>query len=71
MASGPAQITSADEETGEVVLQDAQDRTIHMLLGHVASQAMLRITTPGGEDITFVGCASTIGQPASPTGTPG
>jgi hypothetical protein len=71
LASGVAVITSADEDTGEIVLQDAAGTTIQLQLGHVAGQVLLRLTTPGGQDITFAGCASTLEQAAPAHDTAG
>jgi len=71
LASGVAVIRSADEETGEVALEDANGQAVHLLLGHVAGQLLMRLATPGGQDITYAGCASTLDQPAPARGTPG
>jgi hypothetical protein len=71
LASGVGVITGADEDTGEITLQDAAGVTVQLQLGHVAGQVLLRLTTPGGQDITFAGCASTLGQAAPAHDTAG
>jgi hypothetical protein len=71
LASGVGVITGADEDTGEITLQDAAGVTVQLQLGHVAGQVLLRLTTPGGQDITFAGCASTLGQAAAAHDTAG
>jgi hypothetical protein len=71
LASGVGVITSADEDTGEVVLQDAAGASIHLQLGHVAGQLLMRLTTPGGQDLTFAGCASTLQQAPPSQGATG
>lgn len=63
LASGVGVITAADEDTGEVTLEDAGGATVHLQLGHVAGQVLMRMTTPGGQNITFAGCASTLAPP--------
>jgi hypothetical protein len=71
LASGVGVIQSADDDTGEVALQDAHGQSIRLQLGHIAGQVLMRLTTPGGQDLTYAGCASTLTQPGPAAGTPG
>ncbi|MBS0385370.1 MAG: hypothetical protein JSS00_08470 [Proteobacteria bacterium] len=59
-ASGLGKLVAANEGTGEVSLRDAEGHAILITLGHVAGHAMLRLTVPGGDPITYVGCAATV-----------
>lgn len=67
VASGIAVIKSADEDTGEVTLEDAAGTGVHLQLGHVAGQVLMRLNTPGGQSETFAGCAPTV-EPTHPQG---
>lgn len=71
LAGGAGIITSADEDNGEVVLQDAAGTAIHLQLGHVAGQLLMRLSTPGGQDLTFAGCTSTLEPPPTARDAPG
>jgi hypothetical protein len=72
LASGVAVITGANEDTGEVTLEDAAGASVHLQLGHVAGQLLMRLSTPGGQNLTLAGCASTLAPPANQAGdTPG
>ena len=60
LASGLGKLVAANEGTGEVSLRDAQDHAILIILGHAAGHAMMRLTVPTGDPVTYVGCAATV-----------
>ncbi|MFT3726921.1 MAG: hypothetical protein QM759_03765 [Terricaulis sp.] len=68
LASGVAVIKSANEDTGEVTIEDAAGTSVQLLLGHVAGQVLMRLTTPSGQNLTFAGCASTLEPPGNSPG---
>lgn len=57
--SGLGSLVAANEATGEVALQDAAGHAVQLVLGRAAGHAMLRLTVPGGEPLTYIGCTAT------------
>lgn len=59
LGSGLGKLVTANEDTGEVTLHDAQQHPILITLGRAAGHSMLRLTVPTGSPVTYVGCAAT------------
>ena len=59
-ASGLGKLVTANVGTGELSLNDAQGHAVLLTLGHAAGHAMMRLTVPTGDPVTYVGCAATV-----------
>lgn len=59
-ASGLGRISVLEEAQGYVGLQDALGQSYTLQLGRQARRPVMRLRQPGGEVISFVGCAPTL-----------
>lgn len=60
LASGLGRISVLAEAQGLVGLQDAAGRSFTLQLGRHGAAAVMRVRSPGGDMLSFVGCAPTV-----------
>ena len=60
LTSGLGLISVRDEAQGQLSLRDAAGVSVNLQVGRVGGRAVLRVSTPEGALLTFVGCAPTL-----------
>jgi hypothetical protein len=62
-ASGLGAVAMIDEGDGFIGVRDAAGTDIAFQYGQAGGRPMIRLQPPGGEILTFVGCAATSPAP--------